>query len=44
MLNVKNQKELNKLFAKLLVIKGIKSVERIDDNENNTNTDNYKLF
>lgn len=44
MLNVKNQKELNKLFAKLLVIKGIKSVERIDDKENNTTTNNYKLF
>lgn len=44
MLMVKNQKELNKLFAKLLMIKGIKSVERIDNQDNNQSIDIYKMF
>lgn len=44
MLNIKQQKDLNKLFAKLLTIKGIKSVERIDNKEKNKDTEQYKLF
>ena len=44
MLNIKDHKSLNKLFAKLLIIKGIKSVERIDNTEKNNQVDNYKLF